>query len=181
MLLSLVAGGFGRWLRLHYVRANAQWTFRWPREVVRPCPKRGGRARAPPRAGRKGCASPVTGRRFSLLLSLRCAGLARGPRRSAGPTYLSSGRPATERGPYLPVVRAARGGARALPPVSGPFAYADPFRTGSSYATGSVRRAEATVLKRSIVIVMGPTPPGTGVIREAFSLMASKSTSPTRR
>ena len=41
--------------------------------------------------------------------------------------------------------------------------------------------AEATVLYRSIVIVIGPTPPGTGVIKLAFSLTASKSTSPTRR
>ena len=32
-----------------------------------------------------------------------------------------------------------------------------------------------------MVIVIGPTPPGTGVISEAFSLIASKSTSPTRR
>ncbi len=35
------------------------------------------------------------------------------------------------------------------------------------------------MLNRSIVIVIGPTPPGTGVIREAISFTASKSTSPT--
>ena len=33
----------------------------------------------------------------------------------------------------------------------------------------------------SIVTVIGPTPPGTGVMAEAFSLTGSKSTSPTRR
>jgi len=41
--------------------------------------------------------------------------------------------------------------------------------------------ADSTVLKSSMVIVIGPTPPGTGVMNEAFSLIASKSTSPTRR
>ncbi len=45
----------------------------------------------------------------------------------------------------------------------------------------AARLAEATVLNRSIVIVIGPTPPGTGVIRLAFSDTAAKSTSPTRR
>ena len=35
------------------------------------------------------------------------------------------------------------------------------------------------MLNSSIVIVIGPTPPGTGVIREAISFTASKSTSPT--
>jgi hypothetical protein len=33
----------------------------------------------------------------------------------------------------------------------------------------------------NIVTVIGPTPPGTGVMAEAFSLTGSKSTSPTRR
>src|SRR5215216_8033040 len=39
--------------------------------------------------------------------------------------------------------------------------------------------AARSVLARSIAIVMGPTPPGTGVIAPATSLAASKSTSPT--
>ena len=40
--------------------------------------------------------------------------------------------------------------------------------------------AAATVLASSIAIVIGPTPPGTGVIAPATSLTGSKSTSPTR-
>src|SRR5918994_7645499 len=40
-------------------------------------------------------------------------------------------------------------------------------------------RAAVTVLLKSIAMVIGPTPPGTGVIQEAFSLTDSKSTSPT--
>src|SRR5690606_23476621 len=39
----------------------------------------------------------------------------------------------------------------------------------------------STVFHSSIVIVIGPTPPGTGVICDALRLTASKSTSPTRR
>ena len=38
--------------------------------------------------------------------------------------------------------------------------------------------ADSIVLNMSIEIVIGPTPPGTGVIKLAFSLTASKSTSP---
>lgn len=41
--------------------------------------------------------------------------------------------------------------------------------------------AEFTVLYISIVIVIGPTPPGTGVIFDAFSEAVSNSTSPTSR
>jgi|GEM_PF-2729788 len=41
--------------------------------------------------------------------------------------------------------------------------------------------AARTVLCISIAIVIGPTPPGTGVIREALAETASKSTSPTSR
>ncbi len=43
-------------------------------------------------------------------------------------------------------------------------------------------RSEAAlnVLASSIAIVIGPTPPGTGVIAPATSATASKSTSPTR-
>jgi hypothetical protein len=41
--------------------------------------------------------------------------------------------------------------------------------------------AAFTVFVRSIATVIGPTPPGTGVIAAAFSATASKSTSPTRR
>ena len=40
--------------------------------------------------------------------------------------------------------------------------------------------ASVVVLLSSIAIVIGPTPPGTGVIAEATSFTASKSTSPTR-
>ena len=38
--------------------------------------------------------------------------------------------------------------------------------------------AAVSVFSRSIVIVIGPTPPGTGVIADAFSLTDAKSTSP---
>ena len=38
-----------------------------------------------------------------------------------------------------------------------------------------------TVLLMSMAMVMGPTPPGTGVMAEHLSLTASKSTSPTMR
>mmetsp|Transcript_15182 Transcript_15182/g.45779 ORF Transcript_15182/g.45779 Transcript_15182/m.45779 type:complete len:373 (+) Transcript_15182:227-1345(+) len=37
------------------------------------------------------------------------------------------------------------------------------------------------VLVRSMAMVIGPTPPGTGVMRDAFSLASSKCTSPTSR
>src|SRR3972149_2111915 len=47
--------------------------------------------------------------------------------------------------------------------------------------TAADRSAAATVFERSMVTVMGPTPPGTGVIQEATSFTASKSTSPTMR
>lgn len=42
-------------------------------------------------------------------------------------------------------------------------------------------RAALTVLAISMATVTGPTPPGTGVIADAFSLTVSKSTSPTSR
>ena len=38
-----------------------------------------------------------------------------------------------------------------------------------------------TVFFISMILVIGPTPPGTGVMAEAFSATASKSTSPTHR
>src|SRR5438552_1920880 len=41
--------------------------------------------------------------------------------------------------------------------------------------------AERTVFISSIAIVIGPTPPGTGVISDATWFTPSKSTSPTRR
>jgi hypothetical protein len=41
------------------------------------------------------------------------------------------------------------------------------------------RFAASTVFSTNMAIVMGPTPPGTGVMAEAFSLIESKSTSPT--
>lgn len=48
------------------------------------------------------------------------------------------------------------------------------------YAGSSPRRA-AKVLSIRMQLVMGPTPPGTGVIHEHLELTASKSTSPRRR
>lgn len=45
----------------------------------------------------------------------------------------------------------------------------------------SVFLAWSTVFHSSIATVIGPTPPGTGVIHEATSLTPSKSTSPTSR
>ncbi len=44
-----------------------------------------------------------------------------------------------------------------------------------------VRLAPSTVLRKSMAMVMGPTPPGTGVMYAARSLAPSKSTSPTSR
>src|SRR5690606_2358771 len=44
-----------------------------------------------------------------------------------------------------------------------------------------IHRAASQVLCSSMATVMGPTPPGTGVIHPATSRTASKSTSPTRR
>ena len=56
-------------------------------------------------------------------------------------------------------------------------------RVGLHYVRGSAarRRAASSVFWSSIAIVIGPTPPGTGVIAPATSATASKSTSPTRR
>src|SRR6185436_18066273 len=42
-----------------------------------------------------------------------------------------------------------------------------------------LRSAAFTVFASSIAIVIGPTPPGTGVMRDAIGTTASKSTSPT--
>ena len=42
-------------------------------------------------------------------------------------------------------------------------------------------KAERTVFCINMATVMGPTPPGTGVIAEATNLASSKSTSPTKR
>ena len=50
-----------------------------------------------------------------------------------------------------------------------------------SVSMPAARLADKTVLYISMVMVIGPTPPGTGVISEAFSLTAWKSTSPTSR
>lgn len=41
--------------------------------------------------------------------------------------------------------------------------------------------AAINVFLTSMITVMGPTPPGTGVMYEATSFTASKSTSPTKR
>src|SRR5574341_1731520 len=42
-----------------------------------------------------------------------------------------------------------------------------------------IRDVANTVFLKSIATVMGPTPPGTGVINDVFSFTLSKSTSPT--
>lgn len=61
---------------------------------------------------------------------------------------------------------------------------------GAAHGTGSgarqalaahVRSAASTQLRSSMAMVMGPTPPGTGVMNEAFSLACAKLTSPTSR
>lgn len=56
-----------------------------------------------------------------------------------------------------------------------------PWRTapGCADQTPSCRAAAATVCSSSVAMVIGPTPPGTGVISEARSAADSKSTSPT--
>src|SRR3546814_18903225 len=48
-----------------------------------------------------------------------------------------------------------------------------------SYATPSRRHAETSVLRIRHAIVIGPTPPGTGVIAPAWLAEPSKSKSPT--
>src|SRR5690606_9854581 len=45
-------------------------------------------------------------------------------------------------------------------------------------AASAKRRAASSVFESSIAIVIGPTPPGTGVMAEATRLTPSKSTSP---
>ena len=48
-------------------------------------------------------------------------------------------------------------------------------------AAAKERAAPSTQLRSSMAMVMGPTPPGTGVIWLALSLASAKLTSPTRR
>ena len=50
-----------------------------------------------------------------------------------------------------------------------------------SYEACRVRFALSTVFDKSIVMVIGPTPPGTGVMNAARSLASLNATSPTRR
>ena len=50
---------------------------------------------------------------------------------------------------------------------------------GLGVAASAARRVPLTVLRMSMAMVMGPTPPGTGVMSEATSLQLSNSTSPT--
>jgi len=50
--------------------------------------------------------------------------------------------------------------------------------TDASSTPGTAERAASIVLTISMVTVIGPTPPGTGVIAEATSATAAKSTSP---
>src|SRR5215467_1722800 len=47
-----------------------------------------------------------------------------------------------------------------------------------SYIIPAILLADSTVLSSNIAIVIGPTPPGTGLIHPAFWLTGSKSTSP---
>src|SRR6185295_6077548 len=54
-----------------------------------------------------------------------------------------------------------------------------PRRRLAHAATRVPSLAAATVLASSIATVIGPTPPGTGVIHDARARAASKSTSPT--
>ena len=49
----------------------------------------------------------------------------------------------------------------------------------TAHSTPNARLAPRSVLLSSMAMVMGPTPPGTGVICEAFLLACSKCTSPT--
>lgn len=49
------------------------------------------------------------------------------------------------------------------------------------YLRSCILLAELNVLDRSMAIVIGPTPPGTGVIAEATLEASSKQTSPTSR
>src|SRR5262249_30936952 len=53
-------------------------------------------------------------------------------------------------------------------------------RPAMTSAPAAWARAACSVLRSSIAIVIGPTPPGTGVIADATSTTAAKSTSPTR-
>src|SRR6266702_174024 len=56
----------------------------------------------------------------------------------------------------------------------------DPVRPGPLQLVAPARmNAAATALDSSIAIVMGPTPPGTGVIQPARRAAGSYSTSPT--
>src|SRR5256885_7305683 len=52
---------------------------------------------------------------------------------------------------------------------------------GAGPAALKASSAAYTVFERSIAIVIGPTPPGTGEIASTFGRTASKSTSPTVR
>jgi hypothetical protein len=58
------------------------------------------------------------------------------------------------------------------------FLYVLPTARRSFVFPTCTRRAASTVLRRSMAMVMGPTPPGTGVMWLAFPATASKSTSP---
>ena len=72
--------------------------------------------------------------------------------------------------------RSARRGAAAASEARGRPARGGQLPRGGSSAR---RRAAQSVLRSSIAMVIGPTPPGTGVIAPATSATASKSTSPT--
>ena len=59
--------------------------------------------------------------------------------------------------------------------------YADARRLNGDVVADAARSADKIVLCSNIVTVICPTPPGTGVMYEAFSFTPSKSTSPTMR
>src|SRR6476661_1632332 len=83
----------------------------------------------------------------------------------------AAGDPNRGKNDYTSCCRVARDGPTLKPNFAAIIA------SGLSYAT--CIRAAASVLYINIVTVSGPTPRGTGVIADATSLAAAKSTSPT--
>jgi len=123
--------------------------------------------------------SPV----FAFCVVLACGDLGA----QAGVWQPATGRVQIPIGPDAEAVRsdAVRRYLRGVPSFKFAGRWGRTQRAALDYAVAGLnpaaRLADSTVLYRSIVIVIGPTPPGTGVMSEAFSFTASKSTSPTRR
>jgi hypothetical protein len=67
---------------------------------------------------------------------------------------------------------------RSLAPAEEKRSYVTPAVAARRRVRAAARRAASTVLRRSMAMVIGPTPPGTGVMAEATSRTASNSTSP---